>query len=208
VEAASWVLFTIGTVLVASSMWALGLTGTYLGDYFGILMDDMVTGFPFNVSNAPMYDGSALNFLATALWFGSPAGILLTAEVWVMYKIARQFEEYVFSSGLRAFVGKGCIRAFPCLRAFFPPFLVVLIIEQPIHRGDLREERQGTESWKKDILVSESLTGGGRGGNNVKPSFQIDIHAVRKVCKGSILQHRMHSDGVCGVFNCSRISHS
>jgi phosphatidylethanolamine N-methyltransferase len=35
-------------------MWALGVTGTYLGDYFGILMDEMVVGFPFNVTDAPM----------------------------------------------------------------------------------------------------------------------------------------------------------
>lgn len=32
-------LFAVGSVLVVSSMWALGVTGTYLGDYFGILMD-------------------------------------------------------------------------------------------------------------------------------------------------------------------------
>merc|ERR1711939_1128274 len=30
-------LFCTGNVLVLSSMWALGITGTYLGDYFGIL---------------------------------------------------------------------------------------------------------------------------------------------------------------------------
>lgn len=32
------ILFTVGSTLVASSMWKLGVTGTYLGDYFGILM--------------------------------------------------------------------------------------------------------------------------------------------------------------------------
>ena len=31
-----------------------------------------VTSFPFNVSTHPMYDGSSLNFLATALWFVGP----------------------------------------------------------------------------------------------------------------------------------------
>jgi methylene-fatty-acyl-phospholipid synthase len=77
-------------------MWALGLTGTYLGDYFGILMDTMVSGFPFNVSSCPMYLGSTLSFLATSLWFGKPAGILLTSEVWIMYVLALKFEEYVF----------------------------------------------------------------------------------------------------------------
>lgn len=31
--------FVIGSILVVSSMYALGITGTYLGDYFGILME-------------------------------------------------------------------------------------------------------------------------------------------------------------------------
>ncbi|KAA8897839.1 phospholipid methyltransferase-domain-containing protein [Sphaerosporella brunnea] len=86
-------LFITGNILVVTSMWALGVTGTYLGDYFGILMDARVTGFPFNVTDAPMYHGSSLSFLGTALWFGKPAGILLTAWVWLMYQIARQFED-------------------------------------------------------------------------------------------------------------------
>jgi len=33
-------LFLSGNVLVLTSMYALGVTGTYLGDYFGILMDN------------------------------------------------------------------------------------------------------------------------------------------------------------------------
>ncbi|KAF8542116.1 phospholipid methyltransferase-domain-containing protein [Trichophaea hybrida] len=86
-------LFLTGNVLVISSMWALGLTGTYLGDYFGILMDSRVTGFPFNITDAPMYHGSTLSFLGTALWFGKPAGILLSIWVTVMYQIALRFED-------------------------------------------------------------------------------------------------------------------
>lgn len=78
-------------------MWALGLTGTYLGDYFGILMDAPVTGFPFNVTGAPMYVGSTLSFLGSAILFGKPAGLLLTAEVWTIYSIALRFEEWVSS---------------------------------------------------------------------------------------------------------------
>ena len=51
-------------------MWqALGVTGTYLGDYFGILMDKMVTGFPFNILDNPMYIGSTMCFLAHSLWY-------------------------------------------------------------------------------------------------------------------------------------------
>lgn len=74
-------------------MWALGVTGTYLGDYFGILMDDIVTGFPFNITDAPMYYGSTMSFLGTAIYFGKPAGILLTVEVLVVYLVALRFED-------------------------------------------------------------------------------------------------------------------
>jgi phosphatidylethanolamine N-methyltransferase len=74
-------------------MYALGVTGTYLGDYFGILMDAPVTAFPFNVSEAPMYHGSTLSFLATALWFGKPAGLLLTGVVAAAYAVARRWED-------------------------------------------------------------------------------------------------------------------
>lgn len=95
-------LFLTGNVLVLTSMWALGFTGTYLGDYFGILMDHKVESFPFNVTDAPMYYGSTLSFLGTALWFGKPAGVLLTLEVLVVYLLALRFEEYV------------CMDGFPC----------------------------------------------------------------------------------------------
>jgi phosphatidylethanolamine N-methyltransferase len=70
---AAYLLLAFGNVLVLSSMWALGITGTYLGDYFGILMDEMVTGFPFNVTDAPMYWGSSCSFLGTALLYAKPS---------------------------------------------------------------------------------------------------------------------------------------
>lgn len=63
------------------------------GDYFGILMDDMVTTFPFNVTAHPMYYGSFLSFLGTAIWYQRPAGIILSIEVLAMYFIATHFEE-------------------------------------------------------------------------------------------------------------------
>lgn len=82
-----------GNTLVLTSMWQLGVTGTYLGDYFGILMDHIVTGFPFNVCNNPMYVGSTLSFLGTAVWYGAPLGFALSALVWGMYWVALRFEE-------------------------------------------------------------------------------------------------------------------
>jgi len=89
----AYAFIAAGNVLVLSSMWALGITGTYLGDYFGILMDDIVTGFPFNVTASPMYYGSTMTFLGSAILYGKPAGILLTAEVLIVYLIALQFED-------------------------------------------------------------------------------------------------------------------
>jgi len=56
-------------------------------------MDNMVTGFPFNVTDAPMYYGSTMSFLGTAILFGKPAGILLTVEVLIVYLIALRFED-------------------------------------------------------------------------------------------------------------------
>ncbi|CAJ1081193.1 phosphatidylethanolamine N-methyltransferase [Xyrichtys novacula] len=60
-------LMVFGTLLVVSSFLALGFTGTFLGDYFGILMDEKVTGFPFNITENPMYWGSTANYLGLAL---------------------------------------------------------------------------------------------------------------------------------------------
>ena len=62
------ILFLVGQTFVVTSTWALGVTGTFLGDYFGILMDHRVEGFPFNVLRDPMYVGSTMCFAAGALW--------------------------------------------------------------------------------------------------------------------------------------------
>ena len=64
-------------------------------------MDDIVTGFPFNVCSAPMYYGSTMSFLGTAILFGKPAGLLLTVEVLVVYLIALRFED-PFTAGIYA----------------------------------------------------------------------------------------------------------
>lgn len=96
-----YALLASGNILVVSSTWALGITGTFLGDYFGILMDDIVTGFPFSVTDAPMYWGSTCSFLGTALLYGKPAGILVTAWVWLVYKIALMYEN-PFTAGIYA----------------------------------------------------------------------------------------------------------
>ncbi|KAH9476783.1 Phosphatidyl-N-methylethanolamine N-methyltransferase [Psilocybe cubensis] len=86
------VLFVIGQIFVVTSTWALGITGTFLGDYFGILMDQRVEGFPFNVLRDPMYVGSTMCFAATALWYERPAGLFITLYVYILYVIALRFE--------------------------------------------------------------------------------------------------------------------
>jgi hypothetical protein len=63
-------LFVIGQTFIVTSTWSLSITTTFLGDYFGILMDARVEGFPFNVLRVPIpiYVGSMMCFAATALW--------------------------------------------------------------------------------------------------------------------------------------------
>ncbi|KAM0331547.1 hypothetical protein ACHAQA_003225 [Verticillium albo-atrum] len=98
---AGYALLAAGNVLVITSTYRLGITGTFLGDYFGILMDDIVTGFPFSVTDAPMYNGSTMSFLGTALLYGKPAGVLLTLWVLVVYTVALRYEN-PFTAGIYA----------------------------------------------------------------------------------------------------------
>jgi methylene-fatty-acyl-phospholipid synthase len=86
-QIASWALYSVGMIFVVSSSLRLGITGTYCGDYFGILMKERVTGFPFSVVEDPMYLGSTLNFLAMAVGEQSVSGLLLTAVVYTVYVV-------------------------------------------------------------------------------------------------------------------------
>ena len=56
-------------------------------------MDEPVTGFPFSITGAPMYWGSTMSFLGTAILYGRPAGAMLTGLVFVVYLAALRFEE-------------------------------------------------------------------------------------------------------------------
>ncbi|XP_052346714.1 phosphatidylethanolamine N-methyltransferase isoform X1 [Oncorhynchus keta] len=85
-------LMALGSVLVVTSFLALGFTGTFLGDYFGILMEEKVKGFPFNVTENPMYWGSTANYLGLAFMNASPVGLVLTAVVAISYQVAIIFE--------------------------------------------------------------------------------------------------------------------
>lgn len=63
------ILMVLGNILVITSTYQLGIMGTYLGDYFGFLMKERVTGFPFNIVEHPMYDGATMIFLGYSLWY-------------------------------------------------------------------------------------------------------------------------------------------
>lgn len=82
-----------GLTLAISSMIRLGVTGTYLGDYFGMLKSSRVTAFPYNVVNNPMYTGSTIAFLGLAVRAMSPIGLLLTIYIHIVYTVALFFEE-------------------------------------------------------------------------------------------------------------------
>ena len=86
-------MVVIGTILVASSTWRLGFFGTFMGDHFGLLLKERVTGFPFNVTENPMYWGSAYIYFGYSLQHASLIGILLSLCITLSYAIALRIEE-------------------------------------------------------------------------------------------------------------------
>ena len=92
VEALGYLCVTAGALLVIASSWKLGFFISFMGDYFGLLLNSKVTGFPFNVVSDPMYVGSALVYLGLSLQHASVAGLFLTACIAVSYAIAIRFE--------------------------------------------------------------------------------------------------------------------
>jgi methylene-fatty-acyl-phospholipid synthase len=98
VVAFSYIIMTIGAFFVLFSMRELGIHGTYAGDYFGILKTERVSQFPFNVVDHPMYYGSTMLFLGTAIWYCSPVGVLLSTWVLLVYFIAALGFEETFTN--------------------------------------------------------------------------------------------------------------
>ncbi|CDF34397.1 Phosphatidylethanolamine N-methyltransferase [Chondrus crispus] len=93
VHAAAGALGVFGAALFVGAYCRLGIVGTYLGDYFGLLREDRVAEFPFSVVDNPMYDGSSMVHLAEALLYASPAGVLLAAWLFFCYRVGCIFEE-------------------------------------------------------------------------------------------------------------------
>ena len=86
-------ILLVGFILVSSSTLRLGIIGTYNGDAYGYLMSGLITSFPYNLLNAPMYFGSTLNFLYCAVLNRSIAGVVLSAIAGIVYYIGTIFEE-------------------------------------------------------------------------------------------------------------------
>lgn len=102
----SYILSFLGVLMVGGAYWQLGIHGVYYGDYFGILMKERVTAFPYNVFDNPMYQGSQTLFFSIALRKKSPTGMFLTFVVFCMYKVASYLEmpmtELIYSEENRA----------------------------------------------------------------------------------------------------------
>lgn len=92
-DAVGYLLVIAGTVLVLSSGYQLGFFCSFMGDYFGILLKEKVTSFPFNVVSDPMYVGSALVYLGMSFLHASVVGIILTGCIAFSYAIALFFEQ-------------------------------------------------------------------------------------------------------------------
>ena len=89
---AGYVIIGVGVLLVLSSTWRLGFFCTFLGDYFGILLDARVTGFPFNILNHPMFWGSFLIYVGDSVLCASAVAFLSSLFIGLSYVLAAAFE--------------------------------------------------------------------------------------------------------------------
>ncbi|KAF6026364.1 PEMT [Bugula neritina] len=85
-------IVAVGGLLVVTAFFRLGWFGTWHGDHFGLLLDEKVTAFPYNVVEHPMHVGGTLNFLGLALGTRSLVGLLLTMWVKGVYYVTELVE--------------------------------------------------------------------------------------------------------------------
>lgn len=91
-DVVSYIMFSFGFLLVAGAYYQLGIHGIYYADYFGILMKERCTKFPYNKFDNPLYHGSQLMFASYVLSHKSPTGLLLLLLLCLMYKVAELLE--------------------------------------------------------------------------------------------------------------------
>jgi len=92
VEVIGYLILVTGFHLNFLAYYRLGIHGIYYGDYFGVLCKEMVTAYPYNILNNPLYVGSIMLYLGSSIIYRSPSGILLTVLAWFMYKIVGYLE--------------------------------------------------------------------------------------------------------------------
>jgi len=92
VEVIGYLILVFGLHLTFLAYYRLGLHGIYYADYFGVLCKEMVTAYPYNYLDNPLYVGSTMLFLGSSIIYRSPSGILLTLLAWFMYKFAAVLE--------------------------------------------------------------------------------------------------------------------
>lgn len=88
-----YLLVIVGAVLVIASGYQLGFFCSFMGDYFGILLEKKVTGFPFNIVDDPMYVGSVLIYLGLSFLHASIVGMVLTGCIALSYAFAIVLEQ-------------------------------------------------------------------------------------------------------------------
>eukprot|EP00045_Choanoeca_perplexa_P023000 m.11593 g.11593 ORF g.11593 m.11593 type:complete len:250 (-) comp9851_c0_seq1:100-849(-) len=87
-----WAVTVFGLVLSSSAMYRLGIFGTYMGEFFGVMLKEKITSFPFSHFNNPMYLGSSLFHVGLALQAQSPVGAALALWVFYTYYLAGAYE--------------------------------------------------------------------------------------------------------------------
>jgi protein-S-isoprenylcysteine O-methyltransferase Ste14 len=86
--------FVFGSLLGLVTWWRLGIKGTCMGDYFGFLFAEPITGFPFNVHSHPMYFGTSMAFVGAALAQASAVGLFLSLLVCIKYYFTSLVEDH------------------------------------------------------------------------------------------------------------------
>ncbi|EDQ88041.1 uncharacterized protein MONBRDRAFT_33076 [Monosiga brevicollis MX1] len=100
----------VGTVLTSASFIRLGIFGTYMGEFFGVMLSEKITTFPFDVVDNPMYFGSSLMHIGLAIMEQSPVGVVLGAVVFWWYYMAALYEEPLMVEMYKKDLGKVRVR--------------------------------------------------------------------------------------------------
>ncbi|ELP88488.1 methylene-fatty-acyl-phospholipid synthase, putative [Entamoeba invadens IP1] len=96
-------LFIAGWVLSLSSFMRLGFKGTYEGDCFGFLFDEMITKFPFDGTVPhPMYTGGAMLFFSSALHYRTSTGLILSIFSVMVYVVFSYLVEQPYTEQIYA----------------------------------------------------------------------------------------------------------